>query len=149
MQKRVSLTVNARKRLDAVQHMLGTTYTIIDEPKILIPLLVDIQYALLDIVKQLLNIDPNKDIGFQKLMSLFIVFANQHKIDKHEFDFIYHIQSLLDKHASSPIEFAKNKDFVICAEDYTYEKINSPIIKKYLSSSRNFIKLVELKIQNE
>ncbi len=66
---------------------------------------------------------------------------------KEEADFIAEIKELVDERKNASMEFTRSGKFIICSENYRMKTISIEEIKKYLSSTKNFLLKVERAIK--
>jgi hypothetical protein len=60
---------------------------------------------------------------------------------------ITEIKEILDEHKNSPMEFARNKEFVICNDKFKFKKININDVKDFLMRAKEFSYKIEKLIQ--
>ena len=78
------------------------------------------------------NFNSRLDVFRQRVVGRY-GFASQDII------FIVELKELVDERKAASMEFTKSGKFVICSQDYRIRTVSVEEIKKYLSTTRNFL----------
>ena len=130
----------------SADHLLYVTLPVVKDVKLVATILDNIYFSLahgMDSVleyeryhKRILpltnNFDSRLDIFRKKIIGIY-GFA------KEEADFIAEIKKLRDDRKDASMEFIRSGKFIICSENYRMKTITIEEIKKYLSTTKNFL----------
>jgi len=141
-----TLSTQAMERLKVADHLAGTTYSLVKEPKLLVSVIENIfgafdlaMNALLEHEKGSMHI-PEHDPSFESKMDLFRrKIATKYDIHNDVLDFIISLKKTLDSHKRSNVEFSKKNTFVISDDDYNLTTLNIEDVKKLLSQARHHL----------
>jgi hypothetical protein len=149
-QKKIS---EAKKKIYIADHMLSTTYNLLNDPKILLAIVDNIHISFTLALSGYLeherifkrishyNKTPESELNFFKL--------RVYKKEGFDEDYIKTFDKLRDilrEHKNSPIEFSRDKSYVIASDKYNLKKITPEDIKKDIKTCKNFLALIEKKI---
>ncbi len=141
-----TLRTQSQEKLKVADHLVGTTYPLVREPKLLVSVIDNIFQALDLAVTALLEYEKyskvisNYDTKFEEKINLFrrkIVTKYDLPIDI--IDFILVIKKTLDEHKQSIVEFRKKDIYVISDNDYNLTTLNIEDVKKNLTKAKYYI----------
>jgi hypothetical protein len=140
----------AKQNIKIADHMLGVTYPLVKDPKLLLAIMENIFLAYSNSVSAILyhqrlfkKIPPFQD-SFESKFNMFkerIVL--KHNIDKGHIQDIQDIKEVITEHKKSPIEFARKDRFVICSDHYRMRTIGTNEIQNYINKAKLFIQLMD------
>ena len=140
------LRAQAEEKLKIADHLIGTTYSLVKEPKLLVSVIENIYHALDLTVSALLEYEKNLKIlpsytnTFEGRMDLFRrKIATKYDIKIDVMNFIINIKNTLDEHKKSSVEFTKKEKFVISDNDYNITTLSAEDVKKTLAKARHII----------
>ena len=132
----------AKEQIRLADHILTINYTIADDPKLLVNIIIDIKKAIEHILNIFL-IKENKDVNitfeqkidfFRENISVKINLAPGY------LNMIEEIKTIAYEHENSTVEFARKEKYVICDEDYHKLKtIDSKHTRELLTKAKLFI----------
>ena len=139
----------------AADHLIYVTMPVVQDVKIIVTVLGNINLALLhgmDAVleyeryyKRVLPLATSFDMRFDVFKKRVVGrngFSNQ------EAELIAEIKTLVDKRKGASMEFTRSGKFIICSEDYNMKTLSLEEIKKYLSTTKTFLVKVNGMIKN-
>jgi len=141
-----ALSIQAVEKLKVADHLAGTTYSLVKEPKLLVSVIENIfsafelsMNALFDHEKNSMHI-PEQNSSFESRMDLFRrKIATKYDIGNDVLDFIIGLKKTLDEHKKSSVEFSKKNTLVISDNDYNLTTLNIDDIKKLLSQAKRHL----------
>jgi len=143
----------AKKKIYVADHMLSTTFSLLNDPKILLAIIDNIELAFtyglsgyLEHERMFKRIShytptPESELNFFKL--------KVHKKEGFKDEFVNTFDKLRDimqAHKTAPVEFSRNKDYIIASDSYSLKRITPEDIKKDIKTCKDFLQFVELKI---
>ncbi len=136
----------AKFQYDAAFHLLNVTYPLLKDPKLLIAILSNVHSsmehsldAILSFERQLLLVPHYLD-NFQSKFNVFrYKSVPRNKIDPQLVEAISTVQTLLNLHQRSLIEFRKEDRLMICDKEFEVKQVAIPEIRQYLEASKNLI----------
>lgn len=141
---------NAKVKIQIADHMLGTTYPMLKDTKLLLAIFENTFLAMASAMLSILYLDYfNRRIdsvaeSFEgKLNAFKLNCVNYHGIDKGYAGDIQEMRSLIIEHKKSPVAFVRKDTFVICNESYQIRTLSIADIKCYLSKAKLFIQEAE------
>jgi hypothetical protein len=144
----------ANKNIQNAQYLLDHTYTLIQDPKVLINVLMKIHDAFDQSIAALIYRDrevkliSNFHDSPQSRRNIFLKkCVKRYGFEKSIMSTITEIKEILDEHKNSPMEFARNKEFVICNDKFKFKKININDVKDFLMRAKEFSYKIEKLIQ--
>ena len=130
----------------SADHLIYVTFPVIKDVKLIITVLNNIYFALIHgmdaaleyerYYKRVLPLANNFELRldvFKKRVVGRYGFANQ------EAEFIAEIKMLMDERKEASMEFSRSGKFIICSENYRIKTVSVEEIKKYLSTTKNFL----------
>ena len=144
----------AKQKIYVADHMLSNTYNLLKDPKLLLAILDNIHLSMTQALSGFLaherlfkriphyNDEPESELNFFKLK----VF-NKYGFEQHYVDLIDRLRDILQAHDAAPVEFSRDKNFVIASSNYDLKKISPEDLKKDIKTCKDFIREVEDKIK--
>jgi hypothetical protein len=149
MEKYQECIQKADNHLQAALYILTRTYPMVNDPKLLVGVLDNINHTLVSTMEILLQferakktIPPIRDNDESKLNLFKLKIVDMYHIDENYISLIEDVQDILSKHSKSPVEFTRKDMFVICTEEYKLRTISVDQMKKYISLAQLFLKEV-------
>jgi hypothetical protein len=155
MEKFQELREKALKSVKAADHMLGVSYPLLNDPKILVSvannLLLAVDSALESVLeheklfKRINTIPQSTDAKYALLKQRSPVgFEDLH------FEIISDLSEISGKHKSSAVEFPRDGKFVIATDTYELRTLSVKELKDYLSKTKQIVeKLYEMTRKND
>jgi hypothetical protein len=141
-----TLRFQALEKLKVADHLVGMTYSLVKEPKLLVSVIENISQALELTVTALLEYErelkaiPKYDDTFNGKMEMFRrKIMTKHNISNDVLDFILDVRKTLDDHKKSTVEFTKKDKFVISDNDYNIITLKVDDVKKTLSKAKHYV----------
>jgi hypothetical protein len=139
----------ADSHLQAALYILTRTYPMVNDPKLLVGVIENINRSLVSTMEVLLqferarkSIPPIRDNDESKLNLFKLRIVHMYPINENYISLIDDVQDILAKHNKSPVEFTRKDMFVICTEEYKLRTISVEQMKKYISLAQLFLKEV-------
>jgi hypothetical protein len=136
---------NATKDLANAQFLLDRTYNLVKDPKILINILKKVNDAYNESIAALVYRDrdfkllPKFHDSTQSRKNIFIQrLVSKYKFNKNIIRTINELQELIQKHEQSPMEFSRNKEFVICDDKFKFKKVSLEDTKNHIKEAKSF-----------
>jgi lipopolysaccharide biosynthesis glycosyltransferase len=141
-----TLKFQALEKLKVADHLVGTTYSLVKEPKLLVSVIENIVQALELAVTALIEYEknfrtiPKYDTTFNGGMEIFRrKIMTKYNISNEVLDFITDVKKTLDEHKKSAVEFTKKDKSVISDNDYNITTLNVDSAKKTLAKAKYHI----------
>ena len=141
----------AKQYLDNADHILSTTYPLVKEPKLLVAVMDNIYLSLLNAVNASLNFErANKRIkpfhdSFENKLDIFEKeILKKYNLNPEYIKLIKNINSLLENHKKSTMEFPRKDVFVICTNDYKIKTLSMQEMKSVVLETKNFLRDINL-----
>ena len=150
MEKHQESLQKAKFQYDAAFHLLTITYPFLKDPKLLIAVLSNIhtsmEYALdalLSFERQL-QLVPHYLDNFQSKFNVFqYKSVRRNKIEPTIVRSMEMVQTLLNFHQRSLIEFHRQDKLVICDKEFEIQQVSPTDIRNYLDASKALITIAE------
>jgi hypothetical protein len=149
MEKFQELRDQAKKKLQLADHILTMTYPLVKDPRLLVSATENLFLAYTYGMSSVLHYDrlfkriPAFPDNFQSKFDLFEdKCAKRYRIDSEYLKIMRDIKDIILAHKTSPIEFSRKDNFVICSGDYRMRSVSPVEIKKYVEKAKLFIKNV-------
>ena len=131
-------------------HMLTTTYKVVQDPKVLVAALENIFLAITNSLAAILHFEREKrkippfHNNFESKWNMFqLRIVEIHKeFTPEDVQFIEKIHKLVVFHKQSPVEFSKQQEYVMCSQDYDIEKLHVTNVAEFIQKTRKFYKKV-------
>jgi|TARA_B100000315_G_C14356834_1_gene486582 hypothetical protein len=147
MEKFQELRDAAKKKLQLADHILTMTYPVVKDSRLLLSsmenLFLSFSYGMSSILhydRIFKRIPPFPDNFTSKLELFQYKCAKRYNIDDEYSKILKDLKEIIVAHKKSPIEFSRNKNFVICNGDYRMRTISSKEVKSYIEKAKLFIK---------
>lgn len=141
-----TLRFQALEKLKVADHLVGTTYPLVQEPKLLVSVVENISQAMELAVTALLEYEKGSktisgyDPTFDGKMEIFRrKIMTRYGMDGKILDFITDVRETLDGHKKSRMEFTKKDKFVISDNDYNLKTLKIDDVKKMLSEAKRHV----------
>jgi len=141
------LLKKATTEYDTALHLLRVTYPLLKDPKLLIRIINNLFDSLETGMEAILAYDkdqiPTHGNTFMSKLNVFYSNSVQtHKIEPQFTNLMQKLNSIIEQHKKSPIEFKRDDQFVICNKNYGMEQLSLKDVQKYLDQSRAFLEVV-------
>jgi len=141
---------SARKNIQVADHMMSVTFKVVKDPKLLLSIVDRIKNSLFYAVSSVVQyermykrVPPYQD-NFESVFNIFKTrITRRYNVNIEYITLITDINSILNQHQKSPMEFRRNDKFVICSADYRTKVITEDNIKKYIEKAKVFIRETE------
>jgi hypothetical protein len=138
----------AKRILKIADHMVYVTYPVINENRLLIKILAQINNVMSSVVLAVLeNEYANKRIkSYADLKMNFQSFMESSKrygLEKPHIESMKKVAALMELHSQSSMEFVKKGSFVIMSDSMHTEEITYPLVKSLLSAIKQILDSVE------
>ncbi len=155
MEKFQELREKALKCVKAADHMLGVSYPLLNDPKILVSvannLLLAVDYALASVLeheklfKRINNI-PEGTVSKYNILKQ----RSPAGFEDKDYDVISDLAEISGKHRASSVEFPRDDKFVIASDTYELRTLTVKDLKEYLTKVRGIVeKLYEMTRKND
>ncbi len=141
-----TLRNQALEKLNVADHLVGTTYSLVKEPKLLVSVIDNIFQALDLAVTAILEYEKSLkfisayDKTFEGKMEVFRrKVITKHGLKNEILDFIIEVKNTLDQHKKSTVEFRKKETYVISDNDYNLTTLKIEDVKKTLVKAKRTI----------
>lgn len=145
--------LSAQKKLTTADHMLTQTYPLLKDPKLLLGVWKNITESVKEgILAFLLYEASMKRINkipetFRAQLTLFQrELVPKYGLPESLMLFIFELEELIAEHKTSPVEFARKNQYVICDGEYNLKKLTPELLKKQLTKAKIFMKYIESKV---
>lgn len=139
----------AEQQLASAKYLLDVTYRTIQDPKLLIGVIITIFSALEQAITTLLIYEhsllliPNYEHDFNSKFTIFrSKVASRNHIPQEYITLINKLQELTQLHKTSPMEFQRGNKLVICDKDYQLEPLSITNTTQYINQSHKFLELI-------
>lgn len=139
----------ANFKYNAARHLLQVTYPLVKDPKLLLGVVSNLFQAydlaltqLLQRERELLRIPPYTDQFQSKLNVYRHRIAKLHHLPDTHAQLISTLNHILTLHKESLIEFQRGDKFIICDDNYHIKAISAGDLKKYLTTTQQFLDFV-------
>lgn len=137
----------AQKKLKIADHILTQTYPLVNDPKLLVAVMENLFLALTNTLGAILYYERT----FKRVPPFVDNFENKFRIFKdkctprYNFDrryirLIEDIKESVMAHRASPVEFAREGNFVICSDNYKLQTLSVCKIKQQIQLTKTFLK---------
>ncbi|MBS3166854.1 hypothetical protein J4403_01450 [Candidatus Woesearchaeota archaeon] len=156
MERYLELFQKANDYFKTADHLAYVTYELVQEPKLLLTILDNLNLALKHktdslleyerLYKRISPIPQNQELK----LNLAEKCLRRYNLSNEMIHLIREVNSILEQHKKSPIAFGKGEKFVICSENYRTKTINIQEVKEYIVSAREYLsKLDKVLLKNE
>lgn len=144
MEQHKILHIEANRLLKTADHMLTTTYPLVNDPKLLLAILQNTMKSMdLNIAGLLAEARSKKlipvfnDAPESRLTAFKLHFAKKLAV-KDDLVALSEMKELLKEHKLSPVEFTKKEKLVICDENYKIHTLTPNKLKSFLNIGKHF-----------
>jgi len=134
----------ALQKLKAADHMLTMTYPLVEDPKILLAVLENIQASMDNAIHdKLLKARQEKKIPrySETAQGRYAAFM-EHLAKKYSKNTIRHIKEvyeILQEHKKSPVEFRRKEMFIICDDKYRTKALSEATLREYIETAKELL----------
>lgn len=139
----------SEQQLASAKHLLHVTHHTIQDPKLLIGVIINLFSSLEHALTSLLTYErslllmPSYQNKFDKKFALFRSnSAPRNHIPKKYLELITQLHSLTELHKTSPVEFLRGNKLVLCHQDYQLEPLTYELVQNYLEHTNQFLTLI-------
>jgi len=136
----------SKKKIIIADHILTQTYPLINDAKLLLPVIENIFLAISYSMSSLIfyelylrRIRPFQDNFIAKFNIFLTKCVPSYNIRKEHVLLIQNLREILIARKKSPIEFLRKDRFVICSGDYNLTTISFEQTRLYLNNAKEFI----------
>ena len=137
------LRAQSEEKLKIADHLIGTTYPLVREPKLLVSVIENISQSLdlamaslLDYEKSFIKI-PSYSEDFESRLEVFRrKVATKYGIENDVLNFIVDLRRILDGHKKSSVEFTRKEKIVITDNNFNMETLAIEDVKKKLLKAK-------------
>jgi hypothetical protein len=155
MEKFQEFREKAVKSVKVADHMLGVSYPLLNDPKILVSvannLLLAIDYGMISVLeheklfKRVQNYPDNVEGRYALLKQKVLKGA-----DDRNYAIIKDLLAVVNSHKASTVEFPRQDKFVIASDSYELRTLSVPELKEHLTKTREIVnQLYEMTRRNE
>jgi hypothetical protein len=151
MEKYQEFLIEANKAFNTADHMAYVTYPLVNDIKLLVNIVENLEKAVKAGVNAVLEFDrlykrisPLPD-NFESRFSIF----QRSSVPRYGFggeqiSLVIDLHKIMNNHKKSPMEFIRKDKFVICSGNYRMKTLTLLDAKKYITNAKAFI----LKVNN-
>ena len=152
LEKYQASLLQAKRHLQTADHLAYITFPIIKEKRLLLKVLEEANYALLNTINAILQYEYLRKqtrifSSTQENLNLFKKLAPNYNISNLELNKLLEIIEISEKHKKSSFEFTKDDKIVITSEGMHTDSITYERIKLYLMEIKEFMRKVNLETQ--
>ena len=141
-----TLKFQALEKLKVADHLVGTTYPLVREPKLLVSVIENIcqaleltMQALIEYEQKLVNI-PKYTPDYEGILEIFRrKIVTKYGIHTDVVSFIIDMKKTLESHKKASVEFTKKETFVMSDNDYRLTTLNIDDVKKTLAKAKRHV----------
>jgi len=144
----------ANKNIHNAQYLIDNTYNLVQDPRVLISILTkvyeafDLSIAALVYRDRDVKLLPHFHDSSQSRKNIFLrKCIKRYDFNKEIMSTVTEIKEIIDEHKNSPMEFTRNKEFIICNDKFKFKKINVNDAKYFIGEAKQFIYKIEKIIQ--
>lgn len=155
MEKFQELREKAVRSIKAADHMLGVSYPLLNDPKILLSvasnLLQAIDYGMASVLeheklfKRINNVPESP-------MAKYVILKQRTPLgfEDRNYEIITDLTEISGRHKASPVEFPRDGKFVIASDNYELRTLTPNDLKDYLAKTRKIVEqLYEMTRKND
>lgn len=134
----------ALQKLKVADHMLTMTYPLVEDPKILLAVLENIQASMDHAIHdKLLKARQDKKIPrYSETEQGRYAAFREHLAQNYSKKTIRHIKEVyetLQEHKKSPVEFRRKEKFVICDDNYDTKTLSEATLREYIETAKELL----------
>jgi hypothetical protein len=137
------LQAQSIERLKVADHLVDTTYSMVQEPKLLVSVIENISVALELAITALIEYEkqskiiPSYTSTFDGKLEIFRrKIMTTYDLPNEMLNFILNVKHAADEHKTSSVEFRKKDTYVISDNDYNLIKLDIDNVKKTLQKAK-------------
>ena len=151
------LREKARQTIHRADHMLSMSYPLLNDPKILVSVALNLKNAVdmaltavLEYERLFKRIPPFSDNFDSKFLIFREKIAPRYALNKEHIKLLMDLKEIAKAHEQSPMEFARKDKFVICSDSYELRTLSKDDLKRMISKAKVFIdETYKLTTQND
>lgn len=139
----------AEKRVQLADHLLGVTYPLLKETRLLLAsaqnLSAGVEYAMTALLvheRRFKRVPAFKESFHSKLTVFKMRVVPRYNISAEFVTFITNLRQLIDEHNESPMEFARKEKLVICSPSYRLRTLDDRELKRHVLTGKRFIQQI-------
>lgn len=146
----LELIMEADKTAKTADHLIYVTYPLVNDIKLLITIVNNLNKALLLSVEALLQYEylykriscVPRDV--KDKIDIFKSYCiPKYSISRESLLLIGDINNIMEHRKKSPIEFTRSENFVMCTSDYKMRVLNFDKVKNFTVQTKNFVEKVK------
>lgn len=144
----------ANKQIQNAQYLLDNTYKLINDPKVLISVLIKVNEGFSLAITALIYRDRDVKLisnfhdSEKSRMDIFVrKCVKRYGFEKQDISTINELKEIIEDHKKSSVEFSRNKEFVICDDKFKFKKVSVDTVKRFLNAVKAFTYKIEKIIQ--
>lgn len=164
-----NLQAQAENKLKIADHLLGTTFALVKDPKLLVSvtdalfqaldLSIDaiLDFEMPEIAKRISdkaisghdqkhaigkNFKSLDYMGAEKLEIFRRKIITKYGLPEHIVDFYLELKLTLDTHRKSDVEFTKKEKFVMSGDDYNLKTLTHDAVKKQYTQAKSYVEQI-------
>jgi hypothetical protein len=141
----------AIRHLKTADHMLGVTYPLVQDTKLLVGVMDSIFLSLTNAMSAIVwydrlfkRIPPFQDTFESKFAMFQAKSARKYNIENEVIQTIQDIKEIIIMHRKSPVEFRRKDRYIICGDDYSMKAITADQIKEYIKKTKDFVRQMDI-----
>lgn len=139
-----SAKINAEKKLKVADHLLGTTYSFVKDPKLLLSVIDNLFQALDLAITTLVDFEKKTDNSIEKIDFFRRKIIPKYSLEREILDFYVELKDLLEFHKNSGMEFSAKEKFIMADNDYNLKSLKYEDVKnKYLLTKKYVNKIFD------
>jgi len=146
-----SLRASSEQKIKAADHLLGNTYPLVKEPKLLVSVIGHTHDALVLAIDAALAHESLHKQQYNSEISGLDVFRRKilpkYSLDNDCISFLSELKSILDEHKNSRMEFSKKQKYIISDNDYNLKTLTFDDTKKKLLLAKKIIQEIFSKME--
>lgn len=140
----------ALRKLRSADHMLGTTYPLLKDPKLLLAVLENLHAALDLSVAALVHyerlwrrIPPFHDTFDMRLQIFSTQLARRLEVPPEYMQLVSTVRELYQSHKRAPVEFARHNQYVMCSDHYSVKTLSERDLKAHVAKAKSFQRVLD------
>ena len=149
MERFQELRLSAQSKISTADHFFTQTYKLVQDPKLLILAVENIFLAMSYAMGALLHYEQTfkrvsafTDTFNAKLMLYREACEKRYNFDPNYASLMLELKDTILQHKTSPIEFVRHGQFVICNPDYSTKILSLEILKRHIHKAKVFIQQI-------
>jgi hypothetical protein len=143
---------SADQKLKVADHLISTTYSLVNEPKLLVSVIENLLSAMELQITEMLEYEKNfRPLHYDSKESKLDIFRRKiipkYDLDPKIMDFIAELQNIVDEHKKSLTEFRRKQKFVITDKEYNIKTLELKDTKARFNQAKNYIHEIKSKMK--